>query len=136
MMRRRKFLQQCSKKLSSPPLSSLSNQQKSFSKRQRRRIRQRLRRQQHRMKIRTRSMSMTTQITSDVLNMLHISNESNTKPLEFIKRYELTRQQALTMPFDQRPIIFMMEPENHQVFLASTDELQNTMDDDYYSSYV
>ncbi|CAF2458737.1 unnamed protein product [Rotaria sp. Silwood2] len=136
MTRRRKFLQQCSKQLSSSPLCSLSNQQKVFSKKQRRRMRQRRRRQQRRTKIQTRSMCMTIQIASDALNMLHISNEPNTKPFEFIERYELTRQQALTMPFDQRPIVFFMEHENSQVLPTSTDELHNTIDDDYYSSYV
>ncbi|CAF1141758.1 unnamed protein product [Rotaria sordida] len=100
-------------------------------------MRQRLRQQQRRIKIRTRSMSMTTQIALDALNMLHISNESNTKPFEFIERYELTRQHALNMPFDQRPIVFFIEHENSQAFSTSTNELYNTMDDDdYYSSYV
>lgn len=81
------------------------------------RQRRRFRRQQRRMKIRARSLNMTTQIPVDAFNMLHISTESNTQSIEVIERYELT------MPFDQRPVLFLIEPFN-------------SMDKDYYSSFV
>jgi len=136
MTRRRKFIQQYSKQLSSVPLSSISNRQKSFSRKQRRRTRQRLRRRQRRMKMRSRSMSMTTQITADAFDMLHISTEPSTKPLKFIERYELTRRQALAMPPDQRPILFLIEHKNNHVFSIDSSELHNSMDEDYYSSFV
>jgi hypothetical protein len=129
-------MQQCSKQLSSAPLSSIPHRQKSFSRKQRRRIRQRLRRQQRRMKIQTRSMSVTTQIATDAFEMLHISNESNLKSLEFIERYELTRQHALIMPIDQRPIVFLMENQNNRVFPTVKHELDKSIDEDYYSSFV
>jgi hypothetical protein len=133
MTRRRKFKQHSSKQLSSAPLSSIPNRQKPFSRRQRRRIR----RQQRRRKIRTRSLSLTTQIATDAFDMLHISTtESNTKPFEFIERYELTRQHALAMPCDQRPIVFFMEPKNNRVFSNTTNDLYISTDEDYYSSYA
>ncbi len=131
MTRRRKLMQQYSKQLSSIP-----NRQKPFSRKQRRRIRQRLRRQQCRIKMGTRSMSMTTQIAADAFDMLHISTESNTNPLEFIERYELTRQHALQMPLNQRPILFLMEYKNSRVFSNAKSELHNSIDEDYSTSFV
>ncbi len=129
-------MKQCSKQLSSSPISSLPNKQKLFSRRQRRRIRKRLRRKQNRMKIPTRSMSMTTQIVADALDMLHISTEMNTKSFEFIERYEITRQHAFKMPPNLRPIVFFIEPKTSRVSSTVTNKLQNSMDEDYYSSYV
>jgi len=122
MTRRRKFKQKYSRRL---PLSSLSNQQKSFS-----------RKQQRRMRRQNRSMSVTTQIAANAFDMLCISTESNIKPLEFIERYELTRYHALTMPIDQQPILFLMEHKNNRMFSISANERYNNINDDYYSSFV
>jgi len=122
MTRRRKFRQKYSRRL---PLSSLSNQQKSFS-----------RKQQRRMKRQNRSMSVITQIAANAFDMLRISTESNIKPLEFIERYELTRYHALTMPIDQQPILFLMEHKNNRMFSISANERYNNINDDYYSSFV
>lgn len=116
MTRRRKFRQKYSKQL---PLSSFSNQQKSFSR-----------------KLRNRSMSVTTQIDTNAFDMLRISTESNIKPLEFIERNELTRYHALTMSIDQRPILFLMEHKNNRIFSSTTNERYNNINDDYYSSFV
>jgi hypothetical protein len=116
MTRRRKFRQKYSKQL---PLSSFSNQQKSFSR-----------------KLRNRSMSVTTQIDTNAFDMLRISTESNIKPLEFIERNELTRYHALTMSIDQRPILFLMEHKNNRIFSSTANERYNNMNDDYYSSFV
>jgi hypothetical protein len=88
------------------------------------------------MKIPTRSMSMTTQIVADALDMLHISTEMNTKSFEFIERYEITRQHAFKMPPNLRPIVFFIEPKTSRVSSTVTNKLQNSMDEDYYSSYV
>ncbi len=77
------------------------NRKKPFSRRRRR---------QRRRKLRTRSMSITTQLATNALDMLHISTtESDIKPFEFIERYQLTRQQALAMPYDQRPTVVFID---------------------------
>jgi hypothetical protein len=127
MTRRRKVVQRV-KQSSVSPSSPYPN------RRQRRRIRRR--RQQRRMKILNHSSSMTTQIATDALNRLQISNELNIKPLDFIERYELTRHHALTMPLDQRPIVFFLEHSKSRMLSNTTSELYSSMDEDYYSSYV
>ena len=116
MTRRRRFKRQCFKQLPSIP-----NRQKPCSRRQRRR-----------RKLRTRSMSIETQIAVDAFDMLHISTtKSNIKPFEFIKRYEITRQEALIMPRDRQPIVFFIDQKNNRML---SNDLCNSMDEDYYSS--
>lgn len=68
-----------------------------------------------------RQAIVSSNSTITQLALLHISIDSNSKPFEFIQRHELTRQHALTMPVNQRPIISIVENDVHQ---------------DYYSSYV
>lgn len=80
MTRRRKFLQR----------SSPSNRRK-----QRTRFRRRFR-----LKTFNSSNSTITQIATSALDFL-----PNLKTFQFIQRNELTRQQALAMPDDQRPMI-------------------------------
>jgi hypothetical protein len=88
------------------------------------------------MKMQIRSRSMTTQIAVNAFDMLQISTESNINPFEFIERDELTRQHALTMPDDQRPIIVLRENKSNRVLPIVSYELLNDLDEDYYSSYV
>lgn len=122
-----------SRRVNSKQISSAARRQKQFSKKQRRRFR----RQQNRMKRQVHcSSSITTQIPTDAFNMLYISNESNTKSLEFIRRHELTRQQVLTMPYNQRPVLFLTEHKSSESFPNNTYECYNTIDEKYYSSFV
>ncbi|CAF0745203.1 unnamed protein product [Adineta steineri] len=114
----------------------LSIKQKRLSARQRRRIRQRLRRKQRRMKVPTYSTSMTTQMATDALDMLHISTDIHAEPFEFIQRYELTRQQALKMSISQQPIICFNEHKNNHVFSTTTNKLDNCTNEDYDSTYA
>ena len=95
MTRRRKCLQRSS-------FSSQTNRRK-----QRTRFRQRFR-----LKTFNSSNSTITQIATSAFNLLHISPDSNLKTFQFIQRNELTRQQALTMSDDQRPIISIRQSEN------------------------
>ena len=128
MRRRRKFLQRCSKRSS---LSSQSNRSKSLLNKQRRR---RIRRQRHRRKTFASSNSTITQIATSAFDLLHISNEPNTKGVfQFIQRHELTRQQALAMPEDQRPIVSIeRNPSSSHI----GNEASHSRDKDGYSSYA
>jgi hypothetical protein len=119
MTRRRKFILQC------------SNQ--SHPKKQRRRTQKCLRRRQRRIKMQSRSSSATTQIGTSALHMLQISNVQS---LEFIQRSELTRQHAFAMPRDQQLIVFFREYNKNRMFPSVKHELNNSDDEDYYSSYV
>lgn len=87
MTRRRKF----QKSKPSPSVSSIDEIQKRPSRKCRRRRGRRYRNRQ------SRSMSLTTEVAINALNMLQISTE----PLKFIERNELTRYHALKMPMKQ-----------------------------------
>lgn len=136
MKKHKKCLRRYSKKISSPISTSFSSQQKLFSKKHRRRKQRRRRRKQRRMKIPKRSMSMTTQIASNALNMLHISTESDSEEFELIERNELVRHHVLTMPSDQCPIVLFEKRPFNSVFSIKTHETNHVANKDSYSSHA
>lgn len=105
MTRRRKFLKH----------SSHSNRRKSSMRKPRTRFRSR---QNYRLKPLNSSNSTITQIATSALDYLHISPEFNVKTFQFIQRNELTRQQALIMPDDQRPMISLRSSEERDLFTS------------------
>ncbi|UJR23792.1 hypothetical protein I4U23_026769 [Adineta vaga] len=117
MTKRRKFRQQLP---SLPSTSSIDDNRKQFLRKHRRRRRRRRRR----LKRQIRSL---TKITTNAFNMLQISTDSATVPLEFIERNQLTRYHALQMPLKQRPIVFLIDQINSSIISEQ---------DDLLSSYV